>query len=213
MTHLKCNKEAVELMHHYLDGDITKEQEQALSKHLEVCEACQEHFHELKRTITFIQSAEQVKAPANFTANVMGKLPTERKRLKYTRWLKAHPMITAAAIFFLFMFSGIFSVWNQDNQLVVSKQEDLIIKGDTVIVPADVTVEGDLLVKNGNLIVNGTIDGDVTLVNGKFIEKPLEGEGLMASVGEVNGELKQVDQVFEWIWYNLKQLFQRIFAL
>ncbi|GAA0414216.1 anti-sigma factor [Agaribacter marinus] len=210
---MKCNNEAVELMHKYLDGDITKEQEQTLSQHLESCDACQRHFHELKRTITFIQSAEQIKAPANFTATVMEKLPTEKKRIKYTRWFKAHPMLTAAAIFFVFMLSGMLSVWNQDSELVVSKQEDLVINGDTVIVPQDVTVDGDLLVKNGNLIINGTIDGNVTLINGKLIEEPIEGEGLMASVGEVNGELKHVDQVFEWIWYSIKQLFQSVFAL
>lgn len=212
MTHLNCNKEAVELMHYYLDGDITKEQEQALSCHLENCEACQKHFHELKRTITLIQSTEQIKAPANFTANVMENLPTERKRYKYRRWFKAHPILTAAAIFFIFMFSGMFSLWNQDNQLSVSKQENLIIKGDTVIVPADETVKGDLVVKNGDLIINGTIDGNVTIINGELIEEPIEGEGLMASVGEINGEIKHVDQMFEWIWYSLKELFQSIFS-
>jgi anti-sigma factor RsiW len=209
---LDCNHEASKLMHQYLDGDLSNEEEKKLRLHLEECEDCQKHFRELKRTITLLQSTEHIEAPANFTANVMKKLPTEKKRLKYGRWIKAHPIITAAAIFLVFMMSGIFSSWNQDSELVVSKQENLVIKGDTVIVPEDVTVEGDLLVKNGNLVIKGTIDGNVTLINGKLIENPIESEGLMASVGNVNGELKHVDQVFEWIWYNLKNFFSSIFA-
>ncbi|MBU5267897.1 anti-sigma factor family protein [Virgibacillus proomii] len=210
---MNCNKEAVELMHYYLDGEITKEQEKALSHHLENCEVCQKHFHELKRTITLIQSTEQIKAPANFTASVMEKLPAERKRVKYRRWFKAHPVLTAAAIFFIFMLSGLFSLWNQDSQLIVSKQENLVIKGDTVIVPANETVKGDLLVKNGDLIINGTVDGNVTLINGKLIKEPIDEDGLRASVGEINGELEQVDQMFEWVWYSIKEFFQRIFSL
>ncbi|AIF42125.1 anti-sigma-W factor RsiW [Virgibacillus sp. SK37] len=208
---MNCDKEAVELMHNYLDGDLTKENETVLRLHLEECEKCQQHFHELKRTLTLIRSTEHVSAPANFTANVMNNLPAEKKRVKYKRWFRAHPMLTAAAIFFVFMMSGILSAWNQGSELVVSKQDNLIIKGDTVIVPEDVTVEGDLIVKNGNLVVHGTIDGNVTLVNGKLIEEPIEGEGLMASVGEVNGELEHIDQIFEWMWFHIKSLVKNIF--
>ncbi|MGY0693971.1 anti-sigma-W factor RsiW [Virgibacillus sp. FSP13] len=210
---MECNHKAIELMHKYLDGDLTKSEEESLRGHLENCESCQQHFHELKRTITWIQSAEQVEAPPNFTKNVMEKLPKEKKRVSYSRWFKAHPVITAAAIFFIFMFSGVFSAWNQDNQLVVSKQENLVIEGDTVIVPEGVTVSGDLVVKNGDLKIDGTVDGNVTLINGKLLDSTINGEGLMASVGEVNGEFQQVDQVFEWIWYHLKNIVESIFSL
>ncbi|PAV28191.1 anti-sigma factor [Virgibacillus profundi] len=209
---MNCNNKSIELMHKYLDGDLSKGEETTLRMHLEECEACQKHFHELKRTITLIQSAEHISAPADFTSAVMKKLPTEKKSMKYTRWLKAHPVVTAAAIFFIFMMSGVFSMYNQNSELVVSKQENLIIQGDTVTVPEDVTVEGDLLVKNGKLIIKGTVDGNVTLINSKLIDEPIQSEGLMASVGEVNGELETVDQVFEWIWYKLKDLFEGVFA-
>ncbi|WP_405098522.1 anti-sigma-W factor RsiW [Oceanobacillus sp. FSL H7-0719] len=210
---MKCNPEAVQLMHKYLDGDLIKEEETQLQRHLEDCEECQQHFHELKRTITLIQSTERFEAPVDFTANVMKNLPTERKRVKYLRWFKMHPMLTAAAIFFILMFTGVFTTWNQDNQLVVSKQDNLIIEGDTVIVPEGEVVEGDLLVKNGNLIIYGTVDGDVTLVNGKLLEdSPLDSGGLMASVGEVNGEFENVDRMFEWVWYKLKSFTKNIFS-
>ncbi|HLS09589.1 zf-HC2 domain-containing protein [Lentibacillus sp.] len=212
---MNCSNEAVELMHKYLDHDLTKEEEQKLRIHLEDCEACQKHFHELERTIKLIQNTEQIKAPADFKDNVMQNLPAEKKSVKYTRWFKAHPVLTAAAIFFIFMFSGMFSTWDQNGELVVSKQENLEIRGDTVIVPEGVTVDGDLVVKNGNLRIDGTVDGDVRLINGELIEEEdtIEGSGLMASAGEVNGDLQQVDQMFEWLWLHLKDLFKNIFSL
>src|SRR5699024_6983352 len=200
-------------MHKYLDKDLMKEDETRLQRHLVDCEACQQHFHELKRTITLIQSAERFEAPANFTANVMQSLPTEKKAVRYTRWFKMHPMLTAAVICFVLMLGGLLYSWDQDNQLVVSKQENLIVEGDTVIVPEGEVVEGDLLVKNGNLIIYGTVDGDVTLVNGQLIEEnPLDSSGLMASVGEVNGEFETVDRMFEWVWYKIKSFARTVFS-
>lgn len=200
-------------MHKHLDGDITRDEESQLKAHLEGCAECQTHLHELKRTITLIQSTEKMKAPDDFAAKVMQQLPVERKRVKYMRWFKMHPVLTAAAIFFLFTITGLFSAWEQDSQLMVSNPENLIIKGDTVIVPEGVTVKGDLVVQNGDLKIEGTIDGNVTLINGSLIEEDgLDSNGLMASVGEVNGELKEVDRAFEWAWYRIQNLFKSIFA-
>ncbi|MUV38201.1 Anti-sigma-W factor RsiW [Lentibacillus sp. JNUCC-1] len=207
---MSCNNEAKKLMHKYLDGDLSHNEQNELRTHLETCEACQAHFHELKRTITLIQGqkSEQIKAPSGFAAGVMDQLPAEKKRYKYMRWFRMHPVLTAAAIFLVLMFGGMFSEWNKDQELVVSKQENLLIEGDTVIVPEGVTVEGDLVIKNGNLEIKGKIDGDVTLINGSLIKQnePLNGDGLMASVGEINGEFKEIDQVFEWMWYHIKNI-------
>lgn len=211
---MDCNREYAQLMHQYLDGDLNQQEEAILRLHLEGCEVCQKHFHELKRTLTFIQSAEHISVPESLSSKVMQNLPTEKKHVKYKRWFKAHPVLTAAAIFFVLMIGSVFSSWNQDSQLVVSKQENLVIEGDTVIVPEGITVPGDLLVKNGDLMVKGTIEGDVTIVNGELLEdgSMLGEESLMASVGEVNGELNHVDQFFEWIWYTFKNLFKGIFT-
>ncbi|WP_373894741.1 zf-HC2 domain-containing protein [Virgibacillus natechei] len=210
---MNCNHEAHRLIHKYLDGDLTKEEEIILGTHLEECEACQKHLYELKRTITLLQSTERMAAPVNFTGDVMQKLPAEKKHVTYLRWFKAHPLVIAAAVLFIFMMSGVFSAWNQDSELVVSKQENLIIEGDTVIVPRDVTVSGDLYVKNGDLMIDGTVNGDVTLINGQLIEdESLEGDSsLMATGSKVSGDLKQVDQIFDWIWYQVTDLFQGVF--
>ncbi|MFD1067053.1 anti-sigma-W factor RsiW [Oceanobacillus locisalsi] len=204
---MSCNEKYIKIMHDYLDGDISAEDESLLKKHLEDCEECQKHFHELNRTITFIQSAERIEAPNGFTDNVMKHLPTEKKSMKYKRWFKHHPILVAAAIFFLLMVGSLSSTFNQGtDQLVVSAQEELIVDGDTVVVPEGVTVPGDVYVKNGDLLVLGTIDGNVTLFNGELVdgESELEGGGLMASAGGVNGELETVDRSFEWVWYHIK---------
>lgn len=202
-------------MHKYLDGDLKKDEEVKLRAHLETCDTCQNHFHELSRTITLIQSTEQLEVPINFSENVMRNLPTEKGHVKFVRWFKKHPAITVAAIFFLFMFGGVFSMWEKDGELVVSKRDNLVIQGDTVIVPEGVTVVGDLFVKNGNLQIDGEIDGNVTLINGKLIVNSDglddEDELLVASAG-VNGELNHIDEMMEWVWYKLKTLFENIFS-
>lgn len=210
---METHKKAVELIHMYLDGDIDPRNEEELRSHLEKCEGCRNHFHELERTITLIQSTETVQPPSDFTNNVMRNLPREKKSIQYKRWFKNHPFITAAAVFFIFIISGVFTEWNQDNELVVSKQDNLVIQGDKVIVPKDVVVDDDLIVRNGDLLIKGTVEGDVTIINGKLLEQEDISSGLMASVGEVNGELQVVDRLFDWIWYQAKNLFQRIFSL
>ncbi|UFT99546.1 anti-sigma factor [Radiobacillus kanasensis] len=200
---MECNKEAVKLMHKYLDRELSQKEEQDLRAHLQTCERCQEHFHDLKRTVTLLESTSTLQAPTHFTAKVMDSLPREKKRVSYRRWFRAHPIVTAAAIFFILMFSSAFSMWNENGQVSVSKQENLIIKDGTVIVPEGVTVEGDLVVKNGNLDIKGAVDGNVIVING---------EHLMASAGQVTGEIKQVNQIFGWMWYHLKDFTESVFS-
>lgn len=201
---MSCNnKEIVDLMHNYLDGDLPDKEEQQLRSHLRSCQACQNHFHELKRTITILKGNSDLQAPSLFTENVMSKLPKEKKRVSYLRWFKAHPIFTAAAIFFIFMFGGIFTAWDQDSQLSYPKGKNLVVKEDTVIVPEGEIVEGDLLIKNGDLKIEGSVNGDVIIING---------DHLMASAGNISGEIEQINQVFDWIWYHTKDIIKNVFA-
>lgn len=209
---MKCEDEIMHLMHTYLDGDLTKEEEDVLRIHLENCEECQKHFHELSRTTALLKMDDSIKAPTNFTEQVMQKLPVEKKRMKYGRWFKRHPLLVAAAVFLVLAMGGLFSSWSEDNKLVVSKTENVLVEGDTVIVPEGVTVSGDLVVKNGKLIIDGIVDGNVTLINSVLVDESEE-EGLLASVGEVSGELRSIDQMFDWIWYNIKKTFSPIFSI
>jgi anti-sigma factor RsiW len=195
---MSCSNKFVELMHKYLDSEMTSAEEKILKEHLVTCEDCQNHFHELKRTVTLLQSTSHIQAPVNFAEKVMTNLPKEKKSVGYKRWFKAHPIVTAAAVFFLFMLSSIMSVWSQDDQLkvTVSNQENLIIQDNTVIVPEGKVIKGDLVVENGNLKIEGKVEGNVLLING---------ENLLASAGEVTGKIDEVNQIFEWVWYHMKK--------
>ncbi|MEH7381057.1 anti-sigma factor [Bacillus sp. JJ1533] len=187
----------IELMHNYLDEDISEEEEKLLREHLHVCEACHQHFHELKKTIALVQSTSHISAPNDFTLKVMQNLPKEKRTVSFRRWFREHPMLTAASLFLLLMAGSLFSVWSESEQFSVSKQPNLIVENNTVIVPEGETVKGDVVVKNGKIVIEGDVEGDVTVING---------ENYMAKAGNVTGEIKEVNQMFEWLWYHIKKV-------
>ncbi len=190
-----CPEHIIELMHDYLDEDIDQKNERILREHLQSCSECESLFNELKKTIAFVKSVSRMQAPADFTAKVIAALPKEKKRMLLQRWLQNHPMLTAAAVFTVLMTGSLFSVWNQDREFSVSKQKNLVVKNHTVIVPKGEVVKGDVLVRNGKLRIEGEIQGDVTVING---------DKYLASAGHVTGQIEEVNEVFDWIWYQMK---------
>ncbi|KYD04144.1 hypothetical protein B4119_0187 [Parageobacillus caldoxylosilyticus] len=183
-------------MHDYLDGDIGPGDEKQLKEHLQQCPACAAHFHELTKTVAFIQYASHVPSPSDFTMRVMEKLPREKKRIRVQRWMQRHPFLTAASLFILLTTGSLFTAWNGEEQFSVSTRENVIIRGHTVIVPKGETVKGDIVVRNGSIRIEGKVEGDVTVIHG---------EKYLASAGQVTGEIEEINQVFEWIWYNIKE--------
>lgn len=201
---LKCPEKWVVYMHEYLDDEISAEHEKELREHIHVCMDCKVHFHQLKKTIALVQSTSHIQAPSNFTANIMANLPKEKRKVGVKRWFTHHPLLTAASLFLLLMSGSLFSSWNQDQQFSVSKQPNLVVQHDTVIVPEGEVVKGDILVRNGNLKIEGQVDGNVTVING---------EQYMASAGKVTGEIKEINEVFEWLWYHIKETGEEIFQV
>ncbi|PWW20011.1 anti-sigma factor RsiW [Cytobacillus oceanisediminis] len=193
---MKCPAEIILYMHEYLDEEISAKHEKELRAHLQSCEECQNHFHELKKTIALVQSTSHIQAPDNFTANVMAKLPKEKRKVGVQRWFRQHPLLTAASLFLVLMMGSLISSWDQDHQLSVSKQPNLVVENDKVIVPEGEVVKGDVVVKNGTLEIQGQVEGNVTVING---------EQYMASAGKVTGEIEEVNAIFEWIWYHIKK--------
>ncbi len=193
---MKCDPKYIEYMHNYLDEDLTSEQEKELRIHLQQCSDCQKHFHEIKKAIALVQSTSHIQAPVDFTAKVMQRLPQEKKAVQVKRWFKVHPLLTAAAVFFILMFGSIATMWSEDQQLAVSTQSNLRIEENTVIVPEGTIVEGDLVVRNGDIKIEGEVRGDLTLINGNKY---------LASAGNVTGEIYEIDQIFEWVWYHMKK--------
>ncbi|MEH7250788.1 anti-sigma factor [Neobacillus niacini] len=193
---MKCEEEIVELMHEYLDEEIDPQNEMILREHLKGCKDCETLFNEFKRTIAVVKGSSRMQAPPNFTANVMARLPKEKKKVGVQRWMRNHPLIAAASLFLVLMMGSIFSTWNQEREFSVSKQENLIVQNDTVIVPEGEVVKGDVIVRNGKLKIEGEVQGNVTVING---------EQYLASAGRVTGQIEEVNEVFDWIWYHMKK--------
>ncbi|MGF6952912.1 anti-sigma factor RsiW [Neobacillus sp. B4I6] len=196
-----CPEQIIELMHEYLDEEITPDQERILREHLQNCKECEAIFNELNKTIAFVKSVSHMQVPDGFTANVLSRLPKEKRKIWMQRWLKNHPLLAAASLFLILMMGSVFSTWNQDREFSVSKQKNLIVKNNTVIVPKGETVKGDVIVRNGTLEIEGEVQGDVTVING---------EKYLASAGHVTGQIEEVNEVFDWIWYHIKKTAQDV---
>lgn len=189
-----CPDHIVQYMHEYLDGDINREHEQELKTYLRNCEDCQKHMQELTSAIAFVKSAAVIAAPSNFVEQVMNNLPKRKLSSGVQRWLRRHPIWVAAAMFCILMSATLFSGYKNDQQFSFTKQPNLQVEGQTVIVPKGKTIKGDIVVKNGDIVVNGEVEGDITVINGKY----------MASTANVTGQIEVVDEAFEWLWYKIK---------
>jgi len=199
---MKCPDHVIQWMHDYLDGDIAPNDERALREHLQHCHECSHHFNSLKKTVAFIQHASHLVPSADFTAKVMAKLPKEKRRIRVGRWLKSHPFIAAASLFVALMVGSLYTTWNQEQQFSVSTRENVIIQGHTVVVPKGKTVDGDIVVRNGTIKIEGKVNGNVTVIHG---------EKYLASAGQVTGEVEEINEAFDWIWYNIKSVVKDLF--
>lgn len=103
-------------------------------------------------------------------------------------------VLCGVTVFCLFMSATLLGSFMDDQHFSVTKQPNLVVEGQTVIVPEGEVVKGDIVVKNGDLIVEGEVDGNVTVINGQY----------MASSAVVSGRIEEIDEVFEWLWYTIK---------
>lgn len=193
-----CPDYIVQYMNDYLDGDLESSKERVMKENLATCQDCQKIYDELKNTIAFIKNASHIEAPKGFLETTMSNLPKQKKRSGAPRWFKQHPLLTAAAIFFVLMSATLFSDFNDDQQFSFTKQPNIVVEGNTVIVPEGEVVTGDITVRNGDLRVDGELHGNVTVVNGQY----------MASSGVITGEVEEIDQIFDWLWYTIKSGFK-----
>ena len=190
-----CPEHIVHSMHAYLDDDISSADERELMQHLESCSECNELMKSMGESIVFLENIEPIQAPAGFVEGVMNRLPKEKKQAGAQRWLRKHPLFAAAALFFLMMSVSTFSSFGNDQQFSVTKQPNLVVEGETVLVPEGEVVNGDVVVKNGELRVDGEVDGNITVISGSKY---------MASTAVVTGEIEEINKAFDWLWYKIK---------
>lgn len=196
-----CPSNVTDLIHRYMDGDLNLDEEQIFKEHLHSCDECMKHYQELDKAVALVQSTSHIQAPANFTANVMKSLPKEKRSVSFNRWFRSHPLLVAASLFILLMTGSLFTTYQEDNKFSVTKHENIVVENHTVIVPEGETVEGNIVVRNGDIKIEGKVDGDVTVING---------EQYLASAGQVTGQIEEIDQLFEWLWFEIKSLIKAV---
>lgn len=200
---MKCN-DALPLIHEYLDGGLPSEQAMILQLHLQDCVACRSRLRMYEKTEALVRALERPKVPAHVTASVISALPKGSRKRGWAKWLRRHPAVAAAAAFLIIMLSSILPLWNNGSQLVVRGDDlegNIVIEGQRVIVPSGSSIAGDLVVENGTVQVEGDVLGNLTVIDGKIA---------MASTAQISGNIKQVDQALDWIWYKVNEWFQAL---
>lgn len=204
MAHMEC-KTAVSLMHDYLDDDLSKEQRLTLKAHLLTCGNCRMEFNELEKTDMMLYSLPHniPCASSDLTNRILNILPEHKKQKVWVKWMKMHPAATAAALFLVIMLLSVINVFNQDTQLVIqgTDLDEVVINGNTVIVPEGTTIAGDLTVENGKTEVFGEVQGNLTVIDGSLYR---------ASTAHISGQVKSVDRAVDWIWYKISSVFSEV---
>nr|WP_276609495.1 zf-HC2 domain-containing protein [Chengkuizengella sediminis] len=193
-------KQVNSLLHEYLDGDLTGVKLHQLSHHLNTCSNCKENLTQLEKTEALTRSLPKSPVPDDLTDKIMDVIPMKRET-RWMRWAKQYPALAAAAVFVIIMMGSLFAMNEPESNLIVSGSgmEYVVIKDNQVIVPEGQTVNGDLVVENGEIIVEGTVNGKVTLIDSEI--------NLLASAEKVAGGVTHIDQTLDWIWYKISGFF------
>ncbi|MDQ0256049.1 anti-sigma factor RsiW [Evansella vedderi] len=200
---MACTNENAKLIHKYLDEEMTLLEKKKLESHLVTCSICERHLRELRKTVAIIQSASHIEAPKSFTDSVMSRLPAQPRRNKWKTWVRKHPFTITAATFFLVFLISLNSIWNGgDKEITVKGDGQFIVdeKRGVVLIPEGETISGDLIIRNGNIEVAGEVLGSITVINGSVIN----GEHYLASAGSVSGEIREINRMFDWLWFQVK---------
>lgn len=101
------------------------------------------------------------------------------------------------------MLFSAFNFWNQNNEMVVkgNSLDQLVIQGNTVIVPEGKSVAGDLTIENGTAQVYGDVNGNLTVIDGQLFQ---------ASTAHISGQVKSIDQALDWFWYKITNMVNEV---
>ena len=194
----------------YLDQNQPPEEFERLEAELREVDAMDE-FEEYRLLDARLRQLPAPKLSADFTSRVLAQLPdqvdTPSAALLYqpqpSRFggkMKQYPLLAAAAVFLLLSVGSLGGYMAQEeHDLSYTNAPGIVAQNGEVVVPKGVTVDQDLYVEGGNVRIEGKVNGDVMTVDGK---------AYTASAGSVTGEIKEIDQLFERIWYGIKRLFQ-----
>ena len=200
LAQMDC-KQAVSLMHDVLDDDLERSCAVELKEHMLACPACREQFRQLESTERLLYGFNHRLQPPtdDLSDRIMAVIPKPKQESAIFKWVKRHPAITVAAIFVFVMMTSALSMRNADHQLMVKGQLDgVIIENNKVIVPSDTVVKGNLTIHNGQAEVYGSVEGDLTIVDGKLYQ---------ASTANISGSVQEIDEALDWFWYQITNFF------
>ena len=204
---MACSNPITELIHKVLDREASEQERHEVEKHIANCDDCRKRFEQLDQTDVMLRSLTKENVPDFFTEKVMAKIAKEaEKESRVLKWLKRHPFGAAASLFIVLMAGYIFSLWEQAPfSAEVQGKGNISYEGHhTVVVPKGETIKGNLIVRNGKVKIEGRVDGNVILINS---------DSMLASAGHVTGDIKEVNQILEWLWFHVKQFFRETFFI
>src|SRR2546428_3854348 len=80
-----------ELLSAYLDERAGADERARIVAHLDACESCRAHLESLRRTVALLHTAEPVRAPEGFRAQVRARIEAQPRRaprtLRLPRWI------------------------------------------------------------------------------------------------------------------------------
>lgn len=204
---MACSKPIHHLIDKVIDQEASEQEVHEVQEHIQSCEFCRELFDDMHETDLLLRNMNKQAVPDYFTEKVMQRIASETtNQSKFLKWFKQHPFGTAAALFVLLMAGYVFSLWEQAPFSAEVQGSGNLAYEDhqTVVVPKGEVIKGDLIVQNGKVKIEGKVDGNVILINS---------DSLLASAGHVTGDIQEVNQVFEWAWYHVKQFFNKVFIV
>ncbi|SEQ34809.1 hypothetical protein [Piscibacillus halophilus] len=210
---MACNQIFEEELHRLLNSELTHDEENCLKHHLMECKECQTHYQELKKVDHQLLEIEDVQIPNDLKQNILNQLPKDSKTKKFSKSVKEHPLISAAVVFFIMLFASTLSSFHSNQQMSLSKHEDVITEGDRVIIPKSAIIEGDFIVRNAEVVLEGKVKGNLTLVNSQIVDSHNHHDMQVASWSHhVDGKVVEIDQYFAWMYHKVEHEFKNFLS-
>lgn len=174
---------------------------QKLQAHLADCSSCHTLMDEWIKTEAMIKTMPSSEPSAALAEHVMKHIPSSMPyRRRWVERARRRPALTAAVIFLLIMMVSVFAMNQPHDELVVkgANLDQIEIQGNRVVVPEGKIVQGNLIVENGIVEVQGQVDGNVTIIDGKF---------QLASTASISGKVTNINQWIDRFWYTIYEWF------
>ncbi|MDB5085089.1 MAG: hypothetical protein JWN30_1975 [Bacilli bacterium] len=186
-------------MHDFLDDDVEVPVRIAMEEHIRHCIPCRQHFTELVQVVRRLDTMEWVKGPTDFTAQVLDRLPAPAVRIAPAKdW--RYPLMRGIGIAAsVVMCIGFGLWWAAPHEFLVSasNSQALVISKGEVQVPKGQVYKGDLIIQNGDALIDGTVDGSVTTLGGHIYEE---------AGADITGDRQEVVQAYQWFNYYFNKM-------